>query len=196
GRARNSAPRRLWPQALDAIAEIGGGSPNRIGRHQRIAGRARLAAPASSGVRGARWRSRNRIRWGLLKQVRQPIVALLGQALLSEALLREALLSQALLSQALLSQALLSQALLSQALLSQALAHSRKGQESCGKPWKDAFLQSHESESLVLPGRTSAATVHRITNNGFSLLSARRFATTASRRSVSHDLTFSDQFGQ
>jgi len=34
------------------------------------------------------------------------------------------------------------------ALLGQYLTGSREGQEGCGKPGKDAFLESHESASL------------------------------------------------
>ena len=54
--AADAAPRRVRPQAGEAIAEIGGGGADGVGRHQRIAGGAGLAAPFARARRRRRRR--------------------------------------------------------------------------------------------------------------------------------------------
>src|SRR5262249_60863251 len=68
------------------------------------------------------------------------------------------------------------------ALLSQCLARSRKGQKSRRNARKDAFLESHESASLIywpaqMPARPRCV---ESLPAGVRLLVARRFVTTAS----------------
>ncbi len=67
--ARDAAARRLWPEPLDAIAEVRRGSADGVRRHQRIARGAGLPAPRPGIICG-----RNRAGRGGLKQVREPIL--------------------------------------------------------------------------------------------------------------------------
>ena len=70
--AADAAAFGLRPQRRDAIAEVGGGGADCFGRHQRMAGGARLPAPLARSAR----RRGNRGRCRRLKEPGQPVVGL------------------------------------------------------------------------------------------------------------------------